>query len=220
MRESIDEGDTLLQTQVRPCLTIPNVWTGGHYELKLCLGSPSETSIRAALQAIWQGPSIEGPFANRDREPSSQPIVPADTAHDHLFGVLRIRGVRIPCGTFVVREEDVTGRRQTDFISFYSPLSALSLVFPIGSYPFGSYDAARDWRSELDDWFLQLLRQQRGAFSFEIGATGFEVDLTAASVATLTTGGIPIERFDGILLPGDDDIAWYPPTRFDLIRLA
>jgi hypothetical protein len=67
-------------------------------------------------------------------------------------------------------------RRQTDFISFYSPLSALSLIFPIGSYPFGSYDAARDWRSELDDWLLQLLRQQRGAFSFEIGAIGFEVE--------------------------------------------
>jgi hypothetical protein len=101
-----EERGITLQPQVRPCFTIPDVWSGGYYELELYLGPPSEANIRAALHAVWQHPALEGPFADRDKEPSDQAIVATDAETEHygLFGFTQIGGVRIPCETFVVNK--------------------------------------------------------------------------------------------------------------------
>jgi len=200
-----------MQSQIRQCFTIPKVWAGGHYELDLCLGLPSEANIRAAKQAVWQYPGLEGPYADPDKEPHDQAILATDTECDHLFGVAQIGGVSIPCGAYVWREED-NGARIADFLSLYFPMSGLSLVFAVGGYPFGSFEAAPEWRATVDAWFLQLLRTQRGAFTFEMGIIGFESALISESVAAFKARAIPTDRVDGLVFPGKDDVEWYPPT--------
>lgn len=209
------EREARLRSWPERCFTVPNIWTGGHYQLKLCLGSPVEGNIQSVLKAIWQAPHVEGPYALRDKEPSDQPLVPAGTQHDHLFGIAAIRGYRVPCGTFVVREEGSTETRLADFICFYIPLSALSLAYDVGGYPFSSHEKALAWRPELDSWFIHLLRQT--ALQFQIGVIGFEAELRWDTVVAFKATGIPRERFDGIVVPADGDIEWHPPTRFDLI---
>jgi hypothetical protein len=190
-----------------------------YLRLELCLGSPSEANTRSALHAVWQYDALEGPFANRDKEPSDQAIVSTGTNNGRLYGVAQIRGVRVPCGTYAVRppEDEANGDGTADYLELYFPLSALSLVFPVGSFPFGSCEAARDWRAALDAWFLRFLRRQRGGFRFEVGIIGWETDLISANVAALKAREIPAERFEGIVLPGEDDLEWYPPTRHDLM---
>jgi len=208
-----------MDEQVKPRLTLPDVWAGGHYALKLCLGSASEAQLQAALEAIWRYPELRGPFAYRNKEPLRQAILPVDAPHDQLFGAMRIRDKFVPCGTIAVREEDDLGERTADFITHYSPMGALSQVFPVGSYPFGSWDAAPEWRAEVDGWFLEMLRSQREVLSFEVGKIGFEVEMNAMRAGKLKSGRMPAERFDGIVIPGENEIEWYPPTRFDLFHL-
>ena len=102
----------------------------------------------------------DGPYRERGKQLADQPRVsPVD---DHLFGLAQIGGVQLPISTFVVREEDEHGCRVADFLSVGLPLGGLSIMYLVGSYPFGSLDAARIWRPDLDAWFLQLLR---GSFS-------------------------------------------------------
>jgi hypothetical protein len=214
-----EERGITLQPQIPPCFTIPDVWSGGYYELELYLGPPSEANIRAALHAVWQRPALEGPFADRDKEPSDQAIVATDAERDGLFGFTQIRGVRIPCRTSVVRLEDDNGTRIDDFVSICYPMSGLSLVFDVGSFPFGSIKAVPDWRATMDAWFLQLLKKQRGAFTFEVGVIGFETDLTDDNIAAYKAGAIPPERCDGIVVFREGEIEWYPPTQHDLITL-
>ena len=208
-------------TQEDPkCFTIPSVWTGGFYELLLCLGPPSERNIRSALWAIWHYPLLEGPHLDRGTEPGFQATVAANADHAHLYGTARIQGAKIPCGTYVMREERDSGERLGDFISFYFPLSSLSLIFPVGSYPFGSHEAATKWRPDVDAWLLQLLEAIQSEFTFEVGSIGFEAELTLEDAAIIKSGKTPCERFDGLVIAANDRFDWYPPTRHDVIRLS
>jgi hypothetical protein len=195
------------------CFTIPGVWAGGHHQLKICLGSPSDARINEALASVWESYLLKGPYQERDEEPPDQPRVsPID---DHLFGMAQISGSRLPFGAFVIREEDQRGNRLADFVDLYLPLGGLATIYPIGSYSFGSIQAAKTWRPEVDAWFVHFLRGLNRPFAFQIGVVGFEVQMTAATapgwMSTLTAG----ERLDGIILPGNEGVEWHPPTSYE-----
>src|SRR5687767_12912870 len=53
--------------------TVPDAWRGGYVELALELGPPSDDRMGAALAALWAHPTLDGPYAERDREPWDQP---------------------------------------------------------------------------------------------------------------------------------------------------
>lgn len=195
------------------CFTISDVWTGGHYELKIWLGPPSDARIGEALASIWESPLLEGPYRERDKEPADQPL--SGPVGDHLFGLAKIRGVRLPFGTFVVREEDQRGTRLGDFVDLYLPLGGLSIIYPVGSYPFGSIEAARNWRPEVDAWFVQLLWGLKRPFLFQLGIVGFEVEMTPATAAGLLSEQAEGGRFDGIILPRNAGLQWLPPTSYE-----
>ena len=163
---------------------------------------------------------LEGPFARRDKEPSEQAVVADKIPHAHLFGIAHIRDVRLPCGTFTARQqEDDDETKALDFLALYLPMKGLSLAFDVGSYPFGSFESAPAWRAAVDEWFLQLLRSQRGAFTFEGAVIGFDQSLTLSEVTLLRARHISTDRFEGVVLPGDRELEWYPPTRHDLFAV-
>jgi hypothetical protein len=202
-----------LTPPIQPCFTLPHVWSGGHYELELCLGAPSDENILAALRALWQPPDLEGPYADRDKEPGDQRLIDDLAELDHLFGIARFRGVRVPCATFVRRNEDDHGRRRRDFLSLCFPLGALSLVFPVGAYPFADWDAAPGWRAEVDAWFVQFLTSRRQSLTFEFGLIGFELNApTEDLIQVYKAGTIPSERDDGVVFNRGGTVTWHPPT--------
>lgn len=204
----------------QPCFTLPQVWDGGYYELDLYFGASSEDNMLAAVRALWQPPDLEGPYGVRDKEPADQPLVHDVAEFDALFGIARFRGVRVPCGMFGIGHENDDGRRVPgDHLSLSFPLGALSLVFPVGAYPFADWDAAASWRAEVDAWFVQLLEARRQAFTFEIGLIGFELDAPAPDlVQGFKAGTMPSNRIDGVVVNQEGSLKWYPPTRHDLIH--
>lgn len=211
MQELSMKGEMASESQ--RCFTIPDVWHGGYYELKIWLGTPSDPRITVALQSVWESSLLEGPYAHREREPAEQPVVsPVD---DHLLGVAQIGGTRLPFGTYLVREEDELGSRVADFLGLYLPLGGLSTIYPVGSYPFGSIDAARIWRPDVDRWFLQLLRSLGRPFEFQLGVVGFEVELTAASAPGLRSDWEARGRAEGIIFPEENGLRWRPPITYE-----
>jgi hypothetical protein len=207
----VEEGATVLDTQRR--FTAPDAWTGGFYELKIRLGAPSDERISQALTSVWESSLLEGPYCERHKEPADQPRI--SPTEDHLYGVAHISGRCLPFSTFVLREEDQHGNRHADFLYLCLPLGGLGTIYSVGAYPFGSLEAARTWRPEVDAWFLQLLRGLKRPFTFQLGVLGFEVEMTVAEVPNLTPKSTSGEHFYGIILPGNDGLQWHPPTSYE-----
>src|SRR5262249_20325526 len=69
--------------------TAEETWRGGHYEIEMELGVPSDERLRAALERIWAHTSLKGCVFSRDQEPQTQVRVnPGRQAiAEHLYGV-------------------------------------------------------------------------------------------------------------------------------------
>jgi len=190
--------------------------------LKLFLGAPSESNISMALGAVWNASCLTGPYPSRDSEPWEQEPIKNDLeAMGHLFGVAKIAPeVDLPCGTFIVREENADGERVADFLGLYIPLSAIAAVYPVGSYPFGDHETAVRWRSTIDTWLLELVHNHIGDLQFEVGVIGWEPQLRSDIVADTKAAATMEHRFDGIILRTATGLQWYPPTRYDIIKFC
>jgi len=201
--------------------TEPGIWSGGYYEMKLFLGSTSCSRIEGALTAFWTSPQVTGPYQSRDVEPAQQVRSEAPLSPEgHLYGTVMIRdGIETPCATYTHREEDRDGTRVADFVSFYIPLSALSRLYPVGGYPFGDHVSAASWRSQVDEWLLELLRGLNERLQFEVGVIGWEPELWAENIEEVKAATDDPNRFNGIVLRKAGEIRWYPATRFDIIKL-
>lgn len=210
-----------MERQTTPCFTAPGVWSGGNYELVLFLGAPSESNISESLRIVWSSSCLRGPYLSRDSEPWEQEQMKSDLASvDRLFGVAKIAPkIDFPCCTYIVREENDSGERVGDFLGLYIPLCAIGAVYPIGAYPFGDHEAAVLWRATIDKWFLELVHNLTGALKFEIGVIGWEPQLTLDLVGVTKAAATMEHRFDGVILRTEAGLQWYPPTRYDIIKL-
>jgi len=198
-------GEAELNTQL---FADSNAWAGGYYELKIWLGDPSDERIREAMASLWESPMLEGPFDRDDK--TSLRRVPS--VGDHLSGLARIRGESLPLSTFVVREEDLDGKRTADFLFVGLPLGGLGTIYPVGAYPFADLEAAPVWQPEIDAWFLQLLRSLQRPFTFQLAVIGFEVP---ADPRELACDAAPGEDFYGIVRPQQDGLQWNPPASYE-----
>src|SRR5215470_5129127 len=136
-------------------------WRGGHYEIEMELGVPSDERLRAALERIWthrlpKG-ALKGCCFSRDQEPQDQVRVNLQNhpLESMLFGVTTLpNGASAACGTFVCR---LTGGKDEarDLLSFYVPLGSIAKPYAIGGYPFSDVERAGEWRAQLDPWFAE-----------------------------------------------------------------
>jgi hypothetical protein len=86
--------------------TAEETWRGGHYEIEMELGAPSDEQLAAALQRIWSHPSLAGCCFSRDQEPQAQVRVNPGQhpLEGHLFGVATLpNDGSVACGTYVCR---------------------------------------------------------------------------------------------------------------------
>ena len=200
--------------------TIPGIWSGGFYEMTLCLGEPCAGGLSEALDVVWNSNMLRGPFQSRDIEPEEQqPVHEILDVGGHLYGVARFQGFELPCGTYSIREENAEGQPLADFVSLYFPLSAIGRHFPVGAYPFADYQAAGRWRTLIDGWFLDVLRDLKDRLHFAVCAIGWEPELTAKNVEEVKKTANSVDRFDGVVLQAEGELRWFPPTRFDILTL-
>jgi hypothetical protein len=191
--------------------TADEAWFGGFYELALEVGPSSDDRLRAALEALWSHPDLDGCYLELGREPADQPKVPPDclASGSHLLGVARLpNGSRATCGSSLIREAN----DGPDWLDFYLPLGSLGTVYPAGGFPFGTEaDWPGPWRSEVEDWLAGVGLWVARSASFRLGLIGFEV--SAHAYATdITRQGIPAERSIGYLWPSGGSVAYHRRT--------
>jgi hypothetical protein len=187
-----------------------DAWHGGFYELALELGPRSDETLRLALAALWRHPDLDGCFLDRNREPSDQERVQPEGIGDgaHCLGVAQLpNGRRAACGSCVVREED-----GSDWLNLYLPTGSLSKAYPVGSFPFGGEATGpNNWRSEVEDWLVEIGRSISRFATFRLGLIGFEVS-GAECAANVAVHGIPDNRCMGYLWPVSGRLEYFPRT--------
>jgi hypothetical protein len=175
--------------------TADKAWYGGFYELAIELGPRSDDRLRAALEALWSHPDIDGCYLDRGCEPADQPRRQPDCLESglHLLGVAQLaNGSRLACGSCVIREvED-----DSDWLDFYLPMGSLWTAY--GGFPFSAgADWPEDpWLFEVDDWLAKVGLWIARSASFRLGLIGIEV-CGEVYAADITVQGIPAERFVG-----------------------
>ena len=117
--------------------------------------------------------------------------------HIHVASALLIPGERRDGGA--------------DWIYFGLPMGSLGNVLPVGAFPFEG-DGDLSWRASIDGWLRRLAEHTFNAVAFRLGLVGW-TDGMDGGAAELLRGGIPQERWCGFLVPEEDSLQWYPPTR-------
>jgi hypothetical protein len=223
----------LILTAVERLFTPDERWSGGHYELEMELGPRSDERLVAALRAVWAHPALEGPYADRKREPSEQPLAdPVSGLDEHFAGVATLPdGSRVPCATVSSRlaPEQAGGIHQEDSLNLYLPVAGLAAVWPhIGRFPFPEPADENDpefpfpdnwrrvddrpWQEGLEEWFAGIGRSVFEHSRFRVGLVGFEIYVSDYEWTEWVAGGVPREHALGVLWPGSHDVEWHPST--------
>jgi len=189
----------------------PGRWCGGYYELALEYTAGAPGDVVDALERLWMFPELDGCYLDDGREPEAQARVSFPAAlqfEEQLLGVARFEdGARIACGTYVMRDMD-----SSDWLVFYLPLGALEQVYPVGAFPFDSEDH-NGWLRPLQSWLANLGRKLFRFVPYKLGLVGFELSMKNDATA-LAANGIPEERDEGLLVPDNGCLRWFPPTTF------
>jgi hypothetical protein len=196
---------------MHPRFTNLDTWAGGFYELSMELPAQDDATTARALTTLWLLPQLAGCYARNDIEPSQQ--VALDLAElpieGHLYGIAILPdGHRCVCGSYTTHFAS-DGR----WLNFYLPMAALEKLYPVGGYPFGpATPELAAALTSLNEWFRTVAEGVYQRFAFAFGVIGFETDYVA--VKTQTLDAIPEERWDGLLIPKEDGLIWYPPTEY------
>lgn len=194
--------------------TRDDAWAGGFYEAAFALTDASKAIVNRTLAQLWAHPSLEGCFLRRDLEPFvQQKLSPLDTEHEgHWYGVATLPNERrCACGSYSM---DLTD--EGCWVCFYLPLGSLGMTYPTGSYPFAPNSVTRPspelWITEINTWLKGIAVGVYARVKFKVAIIGFEVEL--GGVLAHLGDEVPIERWDGILLPRDGQLVWFGPTIF------
>lgn len=194
--------------------TADDAWTGGFYELAIEVGPRSNARLERLLEAIWSEATLDGCYVDRTREPSDQTPLTASlsllTERRHLLGVATLpSGLRVPCGTVAIREED-----GSDWLDLYLPVGALSgLDKRVGGFPFEEGTGSRLWREPMDRWLADVAERAFEHVDFSLALIGFEVS-GAAHARDLREHGVPEQRGVCYLLVSEGKLALHSTNRW------
>lgn len=183
-----------------------NNWLGGHYQLVLDLGPRDDTRLRAAMEALWSMPELEGPWL-----PATNAALPARAElplarlDPKLWGRATIAdGRACVCASHAIRFDD-----GTDWLDLSLPLGALGRTDSrVGGYPVGAIEDSRDWRGPLDGWLLGIATRLFEQVPFRGGLLGMEGNENPAH----TVEQVPASRCLGYLVRVDDGLEYFPAT--------
>ncbi len=194
--------------------TVPGIWESNPYSLVFQLRDPSDTSIKQALTTLWNTPPLEGCYLRTDVEPAEQArLSPSDPDHPgpYCHGI-----ATFPNGKRLAASSWYAAFTPSDcWIDLSIPMRALATIYPVGAYPLNvkSAPSAEPWLRAVNEWFKKIADAIYPSVRFSIAAIGILIDPSA--VNRLLENGIPEVRWDGLLIPSDDRLIWYPPTTYE-----
>jgi hypothetical protein len=189
--------------------TLPDVWSGGDFELSIQLGPHDNVKLGRALTALWSHPTLVGCYLENTKDPTQQRRVSPETQPlvSQLFGTATApNGCTVVCASLPMRYE--TG---TDYLYFSVPLGSMGRAYEMGGYPFSDC-LDSEWPTVVSEWYRDIGEAVYDAAGFQLAVIGHEVD-PGVSLAQIERNGVPDERWDGYLYPEDQLLCWYPPNR-------
>jgi len=185
-----------------------DTWSGGFFELAVELAATTPAMRRAALETLWRYPGLSGPFSQREVSPELQQALdsplPIDT---QLYGLARFPDAAIPCASHGWCFDE----SNEAWLCLGLPMSALAVRFAVGAFPFVD-GSSFSWREPVHAWLRAVAEHLHAATPFKLGLVGFEPDDSELNLATIESHGIPVKRFEGLLIPEGSRLGWYPPT--------
>ncbi len=187
----------------------PEAWSGGHYELAILLGEHDDDRASSAAMRLWSHPLIDGPYASkRELSETQHRVDPVQVLERGLYGTADLTpGIRVPCGSVLTRFDD-----GSDWIQLYLPMGSISAWFRTDGFPFDSDDQRQRWEDDLDSWLIEVAKHVFAGTRFELALVGFEVDIVRFSKAKMREFVLPEHRQEGILLPLNEQLQWFPPS--------
>ncbi len=176
------------------------------------MSQSSNIFIDEVLLNLWAIPVLNGCFLRIDTEPDKQEkYSPGEIDHQgHMYGVASLpNGKRSCCGSYWADFEN-----NGCWLSLYIPIGSLASAYDMGAYPFQANEpGTSNWIVEINNWFVNIAKKIHPIAKFEIGIIGFEVDFF--DVEKILATGIPSERWVGFLVVKNNQLEWFPPTRYD-----
>jgi hypothetical protein len=193
--------------------TQKDAWSGGYYELSIELPDTSNKTVEKALTVLWGIPCLDGCYLDSEIEPENQSRLPTSEyiKSKNLFGIANFPNSKFSCcqSSWMIYEDD-----NECWIYLNLPLSSLGNVYPVGAYPFLENGVSPEiWLKEINGWLESIARSFYNKQKFKVAFIGWEKD--DFKIKESIQNGIPGERWDGILLPVENKLIWYPPTIYD-----
>jgi hypothetical protein len=186
-------------------------WTGGFYELAICMGGRDDARLDAAARCVWGDVRLVGPYADRHREPGKQKrledAVGTSLHLGHLRGLAALpSGAHVVCGMLNIREE---GEGGSDWLDFYLPLGALARADQrVGAFPFGAAGTeSLLWRAPIDAWLVSVAERVFAAAPFAYALIGFEGSGETPPLEDTA------ERYVGLVAPRGGRLHYLPANR-------
>jgi hypothetical protein len=186
--------------------TSPSEWAGGGYELALEYSASAQDAHKAVI-ALWSHRLIAPGYGRKDAEPEDQsPLTPDELAiADHVYGrcFLGDNVAVAACSVVITYDHGPT------WLYFGFPIASLRRAYPVGAYPFDD-GSPLVWRVAVDGWLRRIAQDVFDHAPFQCALIGHEPEESVAD--DLSTETIPATRWDGILMPSPEGLAWFPPT--------
>jgi hypothetical protein len=200
---------------------VEGAWHHSVYELFIELGPSSDARLLRALELLWQHPALDGPYADRAREPRDQPRVDLSGALEFdrggdWHGVLTLDdGARVACKAWLLRRDN-----GEYWLSFFVPLGSLFRVWPQAApFPFVDSDADMAqhvaWQERLEALLVDIAQLVFAELPFEFAVIGHELEVGEDDFERWqrAKGEILDDRYQGLLVARDGELTWNPPTR-------
>jgi hypothetical protein len=208
------------------CFTNPAAWGGhGSHALALRYRNPTPAQLRAARDALWSHPGLEGCWRRKDREPTPASRIACTFGlgvERPLYGIAHLPGTDgVACDVAALVddhgvEDDCPLCRELarhagppdGWLTLRLPFGGLGLAYEIGAYPCED-GTSLAWRDRVDTWLRALAEHVHRAAPFDLALVGW------------TDGGgqlpgcveeVSEERSIGYLFPGPCGLTWLPPT--------
>jgi hypothetical protein len=188
-------------------ITQSDTWTGGSIELLCAMGPSDDERRNNCLDAVWSWQSLEGPYADRDQEPSQQ--LRAHPSSGERYGVAHLPGQLGSVAFQTTTVEDDDGL----WLYAGSPLGALGRLLPVGAFPFGK-SKVEQWEHSVYAWLFGLAEHIGVQVPFERAVIGW---ITTSEVDQLAAKQVPPQRFHGYIVREGAGFIYFPPNRVSAV---
>lgn len=185
-------------------LTDPDTWTGGGFELLVCIPGQEKTEGLTAMQAVWDWPDVVGPFRRNNVEVHEQVQVSPDLESNALYGV-----ATLPNSQHAALSSHTVVEDKGLWIYAGCPLGSLARAYPsVGAFPW-EVPVTDPWVGEMSRWLFGLAQHVYSRVPFPLGMIGW---LTVSEVDEIESRVVPKRRYHSYIVESAGKLAFFGPN--------